>query len=57
MPTAEYMRKYRLEHPEYREKENEKLKIRLKERYLNDIEYREKKKKEALNIYYRKKVI
>jgi hypothetical protein len=57
MPTAEYMRNYRLEHPEYKEKENENMKKKLKERYSNDAEYREKKKKDALDMYYRRKTI
>jgi len=57
MPTAEYMRNYRLTHPEYKERENENLKKKLKERYLNDAEYREKKKKDTLDMYYRRKTI
>lgn len=55
MPTAEYMKQYRINNPEYKEKENEKLKEKLKIRYNNDPEYREKKKKYALDTYYRSK--
>lgn len=55
MPTAEYMKQYRLNNPDYRIKENEKLKEKLKIKYKEDPEYREKKKKYALDTYYRSK--
>jgi hypothetical protein len=54
---AEYMRNYRETHPEYKERENEKLKLKLRSRYNDDPEYREKKKKLALENYYKKKQI
>jgi hypothetical protein len=46
-----YMRDYRMKNPNYDIKDNE----RKKERYENDIEYRERKKQQALNRYYRLK--
>lgn len=57
MPTAEYMKQYRLNNPDYRIKENEKLKEKLKIKYKEDPEYREKKKKYALDTYYRSKTL
>ena len=41
--TYIHMMKYRANHPEYVEKENERIKQYLKDRYANDPEYREKK--------------
>lgn len=58
MPTnskAEYMRNYRNSHPEYLARGNEKLKIKLQEKYKTDEEYRERKKKIALDYYYKTK--
>lgn len=50
---AEYMRNYRNSHPEYYNKENERNKGKLKDKYNTDEAYREKKKKDALEYYYR----
>lgn len=55
MPTAEYMKQYRINNPEYRIKENERLKEKLRIRYNEDTEYRERKKKYALDTYYKTK--
>lgn len=55
MPTAEYMKQYRINNPEYRIKENERLKEKLRIRYNQDTEYRERKKKYALDTYYKTK--
>jgi len=55
MPTAEYMRYYRLEHPDYREKEKIKDNEKKKDKYQNDPDFREKAKKKALERYYKKK--
>ena len=48
---TEYMREYRLKHPEYDMKDLEKK----KEKYHNDPDYKEKKKQQALARYYRLK--
>jgi len=47
--------RYRLEHPEYREKEREKDRMYSNNKYLTDEEYRQKKKERALAYYYKKK--
>ena len=46
---------YRQSHPENYQKEKENNKIRNSERYRNDPEYKENKKKYALERYYRLK--
>lgn len=57
MPSAEYMRQYRKDHPEYTKRENENLKEKLKNRYMNDPEYRERKKKVASEYYHSHKKV
>jgi hypothetical protein len=47
--------KYRLENPEYREKEREKERIASNQRYKEDEAYRQKKRERALAFYYKKK--
>ena len=47
--------KYRLEHPEYREKEREKDRITSNQKYKEDEAYRQKKRERALAFYYKKK--
>jgi hypothetical protein len=44
---------YRLSHPENYQKEKENNKIRNNERYNNDPEYKERRRKYALERYYR----
>jgi hypothetical protein len=46
---------YRLKNPEYREKERVKDAERKKEKYQNDLEYREKRKEISSKQYYSKK--
>jgi len=46
---------YRKNHPENYEKEKEHNKIRNNERYKNDPEYKERRRKYALDRYYRLK--
>ncbi len=53
MPTAEYMRKYRLEHPEYRENEKVLDAERYAHKYHNNEDFREKRKI-YLNEYKKK---
>jgi hypothetical protein len=50
---ASVIAKYRLEHPEYREKEKIKDNQRKKDRYQNDPEFRDKAIKRALERYYK----
>jgi hypothetical protein len=52
---SEYMKNYRLTHPEYREYERKRDVIYAKTKYDNDPEYKEKKKAAALARYYRLK--
>lgn len=52
---ASVIAKYRLEHPEYREKEKIKDNEKKKYKYQNDPDFREKAKKKALENYYKKK--
>jgi len=52
---SEYMKNYRLTHPEYREYERKRDVIYAKTKYYNDPEYKEKKKAAALARYYRLK--
>ena len=52
---SEYMKNYRLTHPEYREYERKREVIYAKTKYDNDPEYKEKKKAAALARYYRLK--
>ncbi len=47
--------KYRLEHPEFREKERIKDNQRKKDKYANDETYRQMKKDKAIAYYYKKK--
>jgi hypothetical protein len=47
--------KYRLENPEYREKEREKDRITSNQKYKEDEAYRQKKRERALAFYYKKK--
>jgi len=47
--------KYRIEHPEYREKEREKERIASNQKYKEDEAYRQKKRERALAFYYKKK--
>ncbi len=46
---------YRHNHPEYAQKEKEKTREYIVNRYNNDPEYRELLKKRALAYYYKKK--
>jgi hypothetical protein len=48
---AEYMKNYRLKNKEYYEKE----KKAYNDKYNNDLEYKEAKKKKALDRYYKLK--
>jgi hypothetical protein len=48
---AEYMKEYRINNPEYYEKE----KAIYNNRYKTDLQYKEEKKKKALDRYYRLK--
>ena len=52
---SEYMKNYRLTHPEYREYERKRDVVYAKAKYDNDPEYKEKKKAAALARYYRLK--
>ena len=52
---SSYSSIYRLEHPEYREKERIKDRTGSKTRYAEDEAYRQKKRERALAYYYRKK--
>lgn len=52
---SSYTSKYRLNHPEYREKEREKDKKYSNNKYANDEEYRQRKRERALSYYYKKK--
>ena len=47
--------KYRREHPEYYEEEKKRDNIRMKAKYANNPEYRERNKQMALARYYRLK--
>ena len=49
--------KYRLEHPEYREKEREKDRIYSNNKYKEDEAYRQRKRDRALAFYYKKKAL
>ena len=49
--------KYRLEHPEYREKEREKDRITSNQKYKEDEAYRQRKRERALANYYKKKAL
>ena len=42
--------KYRLEHPEYREKEREKDRISSNQKYKEDEAYRQKKTRKGISI-------
>ena len=46
---------YRQNHPESYEKEKENNKVRNSQRYQNDPDYKERKRKYALERYYRLK--
>jgi hypothetical protein len=46
---------YRINHPEYYEKEKIRDNERMKLKYSTNEEYREKVKKRALESYYKKK--
>jgi len=48
---------YRQNHPESYEKEKENNKVRNNQRYQNDPDYKERKRKYALERYYRIKGI
>jgi len=50
-----YATLYRLNHPEYYEKEKIKDNERMKQKYANNPEYKEQVKKRALERYYRLK--
>ena len=49
--------KYRLEHPEYREKKKEKDRIYSNNKYKEDEAYRQRKRDRALAFYYKKKAL
>ena len=51
--SAEYMKTYRVNHPEY--DINDCLK--KKEKYDNDPEFRQRRKEQALAYYYKKKAL
>ena len=53
MPSVSTL--YRHSHPEYAQKEKEKTREYIMNRYNNDPEYRELLKKRALAYYYKKK--
>jgi hypothetical protein len=52
---SSYSTKYRREHPEYYEKEKSNDRERIKNKYHNNPEYREKVKQQALARFYRLK--
>jgi len=52
---SSYTTKYRLEHPEYREKEKEKDRMYSNKKYSTDEEYRKRKIERASARYYRLK--
>ena len=52
---SSYMTMYRREHPEYYEIEKIRDNERMKAKYANDPEHREKTKQRALAYYYKKK--
>lgn len=51
----EYMKNYRQTHPEYYQKENQRNKEKLKDKYKNDNEYREYKKRISKENYHKRK--
>ena len=53
--NAEYMRNYRLNRPEFREKEKERDTRYTNNKYMNDEEYKQRKRDRALEYYYKKK--
>ena len=53
MPSVSTL--YRHSHPEYAQKEKEKTREYIMNRYNNEPEYRELLKKRALAYYYKKK--
>jgi hypothetical protein len=52
---SSYTTKYRLNHPEYREKEKEKDRIYSNNKYSTDEDYRKKKIERASARYYKLK--
>jgi hypothetical protein len=52
---SSYTTKYRLNHPEYREKEKEKDRMYSNNKYSTDEEYRRKKIERASARYYKLK--
>jgi N12 class adenine-specific DNA methylase len=52
---SSYMTVYRREHPEYYEIEKKKDNERMKAKYANNPEHKEKVKQRALAYYYKKK--
>ena len=55
--SREYMKNYRQTHPEYYQRENERNKEKLKNRYINDEEYRENKKRISRENYHRRNMV
>lgn len=53
----EYMMKYRQTHLKYYERENERNKEKLRNKYKNDDDYRERKKNTSKENYYKRKAI
>lgn len=47
--------KYRIEHPEYRQKERDRYREIETDRYKNDETFRQRKKERALAYYYKMK--
>jgi hypothetical protein len=52
---SSHMTKYRIEHPEYYEKEKIRDNIRMKAKYANNPDHKEIVKQRALAYYYKKK--
>ena len=52
---SSYTTKYRREHPEYYEEEKKRDNERMKAKYANNPEYKERNKQMALARYYRLK--
>ena len=52
---SSYTSQYRLDHPEYREKERVKDRTYANAMYAEDEAYRQRKRERALAYYYKKK--
>ena len=52
---SSYTSQYRLDHPEYREKERVKDRTYANTKYAEDEAYRQRKRERALAYYYKKK--